>query len=302
MIHDRALEMLMASTAQCSGTATIFTSEEATALADCGTYDGDVTVRSLEGAISFNGLEQITGDLSASVVNDMTSLSSDSLQTVGGRLTFQYADLLASLSLPSLRNVGTLSLQNLPNLTSIDAGDAGFNNVTSITVRNTALGDLSWLRSSRIDELRIEANPNLTDVTVAGLSVAESYITVENNSPVSVSFPDLVLAYNVSIQGCNAVSLPLLGQVNRSISLIDNSVETLELPSLLEVGGDFMLWNNSALSSVSVPLLANVSNDIVVSHNPKLGALSFPDLGIVEGDISTNGTFSEYVQRPISIH
>ena len=300
--------MLITLTAQCSGTTTISASVEATALAGCTTYDGDVNIRAVDGAISLDGLNEITGDLTASVIDDMTGLSASSLQTVGGRLSVQYADLLATLSLPSLRNIGTLSLQELPNLTSIDAGEAGITNVTSITIRNTALTNLDWLRSSKVEDLRIEDNLNLTGFSLTGLRVAESYITVEGNRPVSLSIPDLEIAYNLSIQGCSAVSLPLLGLVNRSISFIDNSFENLELPKLLDVGGNFMLWNNSLLSSIRVPALANVSNDIVISHNPKLGRLSFPDLDIVEGDISANGSFSECVpalfliQRSLTPH
>jgi hypothetical protein len=233
--------------------------------------------------------------LTASIVNDMTALSAPNLQTVGGRFGIQFADLLATISIPALRSIGTLVLQDLPSLTLIDAGDGGFTNVTSATIRETALRDLNWLQTSTIEDLQVEDNLNLTSLRVAGLSVAESYISITGNSPIPVSFPDLALAYNISIEGCSGASLPLLRQVNRSFTFADNSFEELELPQLLDVGDNFMLWNNSLLSSVSIPVLANVSDDVVISHNPALGGLSFPDLGVVEGDISANGSFSEYV-------
>ena len=153
---------------------------------------------------------------------------------------------------------------------------------------------MNWLRLNRVEDLVIERNLNLSGVTLAGLSLAERYITIEDNAPgISLSLPDLEIAYNVSIQGCDAVSLPSLHQVNRSISFIDNSFQRLDLANLLNVGNELMLWNNSALSTVNLPILANVSGDVVISANPELGTLAFPKLGIVEGDISANGSFAE---------
>lgn len=285
--------MLKLSTGQCSGTTTISTSAEATALAECETFAGDLVVAKVEGEISLDGLNQVTGDLTASVVNDLTAVTADSLQTVGGQLSFRYADNLATVHLPVLRNIGTLSLLDLPSLRVIDAGEDGFTNVSSVTIRRTGLENLDWLRPDTLEDIRIEENLNLTKVTLGGLSLVKSYLTLENVPGVSFSVPDLEIAYNVSIQGCETVNLPSLSRVNRSISFIDNSFQRLELAKLQDVGGQLMLWNNSALSTVSLPILANVSGDVVISANSELNTPAFPELSIVEGDISANGSFSK---------
>lgn len=211
-------------------------------------------------------------------------------------MVLRYADLLATVRLPVLRNIGELSLSDLPSLRNVDAGEDGFTNVSTVTIRRTALETLTWLRPERVASLIVEENLNLTEATVGRLSVVESYLTASENGPrMALALPDLNIASNISVQGCATVSLPSLSRVNRSISFIDNSFHRLDLAKLLDVGSDLMFWNNSALTTVSVPVLANVSGDVVISANPQLDGLTFPKLGIVEGDISVNGSISKSV-------
>ncbi|KAI9754223.1 MAG: MutS protein msh4 [Chaenotheca gracillima] len=278
---------------QCSGTTTIGTGAEATSLANCNIFDGDVEVTIDSGnSVSLNGISEITGDLSFEFGRDYKSLRADDLVTIGQTLSVRANDLLDSVDFPSLKNVDNLYLYGLPNLTTFNT-DSPLTNVSSITIRGTKLSDLDWLQPKYVESLSIQRNPSLSRVSLPVVN-SSSFVEFELNGPnMQLSLPDLEVAYNLSISNCEEISLPSLAYVNSSLGFYANSAKKLSIPRLLNVRNTVMLWNNSMISDLELPMLTNVSSNIIMHGNTALKTLDLPKLENVKGDIVINGSFTK---------
>ncbi|RMZ85383.1 hypothetical protein DV737_g763, partial [Chaetothyriales sp. CBS 132003] len=276
---------------QCTGSTTISTSAEATALGNaCETFDGRVVIDGDDTTeITLGGLSTVTGDLTCTYADDLTTLTADNLVTVGGRLSVQNNDLLSTLSFPALRNIDYLDLWHLPNLTEFSL-TSELLNVTDVSIRDTALSSLN-LNLSTVTRLEVEDNHVLDKIS---LQINSSrYASVTMNGPaLRLSLPNLEIVYNLTVSNCQELEMPVLAWVNQSVGFIANGFEQLSIPSLIAVGGQLMLWNNTALSDLNLPVLTNLSGDVIIHGNGMLQNLDMPRLLEVEGDLLLNGSFT----------
>lgn len=281
----------MSPAGQCSGTTTISTPAQATAVGQCGTFDGDVVIGyNATDDISLTGLTTITGDLTCSYGDELTSLSADDLVTIGERLSIRSNDVLRSVSFASLQNIDSLDLYRLPNLTNT-GWKSQLANVTTVRIVGTGFTNLNWLTIPTVETLNIEDNSFLNDINLS-VNVSE-YTSLDSNGPtLRVSFPNMLIGYNLTISNCLEFHVPSLAYINRSAGFFGNTFEELSMPNLLSIGGALMIWNQSSLSSLDLPLLANVSGDILFNNNPKLESIELPQLGIVKGDIMINDSMT----------
>lgn len=136
--------MLTNPTAQCSGPSiTITTSEDASAIANCRTYDGDVIISSqASGQISINGVGAITGDLRCTNASQLTSISADQLATIGGRFDLQELQIMSTLAFTYLNGVNTINWIALPALQALNFGGQGVTRANNVYISNTGLTDL----------------------------------------------------------------------------------------------------------------------------------------------------------------
>lgn len=275
---------------QCSGTTTILNSAQATALAECSTFDGDVVIDpNSTSSISIRGLSFITGDLKDGSRQYLTSLSADDLVTVGQEFSITSNVNLTSVSLPSLRNIRRLWLTDLPNLT---VWKSALNNVSNIKISGTGFTDLSWLTAEKVNLLTIEDNPFLNNITLQ--INASGYTSFARNGPaLRVSLPNLQQAYNLTVRHCQDFQAPSLTRVTLSAGFLQNSFQDLSIPKLGTLGSTLMLWNNTALSTLDLPVLTNVSGDVRFGINPTLQNLTLPQLTVVEGDILINDSMKK---------
>src|SRR5882757_9181868 len=100
---------------------TIASSADAQQIADCNTYDGDVIIdSSASGQIAINGVQQITGDLSCNNATQLTAITSDQLNTIGGTFSLTGLTIMSTLEFDSLTGVNKINWVGLPALQSLN--------------------------------------------------------------------------------------------------------------------------------------------------------------------------------------
>jgi hypothetical protein len=277
--------------AQCTGTTTISSSAQATELAQCQSYDGDIRLGSaVAGHVSLDGIVTITGDLGLAYGSDISSLSASDLVTIGDTLTISNNDLLTSLSLPSLKNVDTIYINGAPNLTEFVSTD-GVSNISTIQIIETGLSNVDWLKTVNISRLEVAQNPVLSDISLPVVNGLGSFSFARNGPALKLSLSSLKAAYNLTFSHVQEINIPSLESVTYSLGFIANELETLSIEKLAKLD-NLMLWNNTALSQLGLPALTNVTGDIVTNGNTALGTLSLPKLERVRGDIALNGSYT----------
>lgn len=122
-------------------------------------------------------------------------------------------------------------------------------------------------------------------------------VTVEaNGRAISVAFPELVWAYNITLRNVTTISLPSLGSVNGSIGLYGNEFMTdFSANSLASVGGSLSFVDNADLANLSMPLLQTVGGGLQIANNTNVATISLPALQVIGGALDCNGNFSRYV-------
>lgn len=277
--------------AQCTGSTTISSSSQATDLAQCQNYDGDIRLgSSIADSVSLDGIVTITGDLAVAYGSGITSLRASDLVTIGGTLAINNNDLLTSLSLPSLKNVDTININGAPNLTEFISTN-GISNISTIQITETGLSKLDWLKPVNISRLEVAQNPVLSDVTLPVLNGLGAFTFARNGPAMKVSLSRLKTAYNLTFKHAQEVDLSSLESVTYALGFIANDLEILSMEKLSKLD-DLMLWNNTALSQLHLPILTNATGDIVTNGNTALNMLSLPSLERVRGDIALNGSYS----------
>lgn len=243
---------------QCSGTTTISNKATATSLAKCKVFDGDVRVESYQQSqLTISGISNITGQLYIGYGNNVTSVVADDLVTIQQELSVGSIDSLLSLHFSSLKNLGSLSLGYLPNLSDFTTA-ADFGNVTSIRIQKTALTNLDSLKPKSVGSLHVEKNPYLNRVSLPLIS-SDGYVSFQDNGPdLELLLPYLQMAYNLTISDRKNANISSLTYVNRSVSLFDNGFQTILLPKLLTTN-ILMIWNNTSMNTLEIPVLVNVT-------------------------------------------
>lgn len=277
--------------AQCSGRLSISNSSRTAEIAGCEIFDGDISLGSgLNGTVSLDGIVNITGDLRFSYGSDVSILRAPNLVTIGDTFSISYNDLLTTLDFPSLRNIGTVYINNAPNLTEFVSTD-GVSNISTIEVIGTGFTNLGWLQSVNLSRLEVTRNPRLNNISLPLVNVWNSIRIAQNGPALRLSLPTLEAVNNVTISHVSEIELPSLEWVTYSLGFIMNYFEALSIEKLYNVD-DLMLWNNTALSLLELPGLVNATGDIVTNGNAALETLSLPNLARVEGDLGLNGSFT----------
>lgn len=143
------VEFVLTFRSGCTGTATIQKLSDASALASCATYSGDIVVatdlvtadQNHNGHLSLDGIKIINGSLIARDVPLLLSLSGPSLQRVNYDMSFQNLTNLSTIPFPQLGGVGkTFRLQDLPQLDTLNfPAQVEFG---AVVIQNTAIRSL----------------------------------------------------------------------------------------------------------------------------------------------------------------
>lgn len=281
--------------AQCEGPFTIQSQGDATALASCSTFEGDLTIDpSVTGEIILDGVEQITGDFSCVNATLLTSLSADKLGAIGGKFTLEELQILSNLAFDSLTEVFTIDWVALPALQSL-LFTQGVSKVTNIRISNTGLTSLNGLELETVGLMDINNNRYLDTVDVNNMqNVTQSISFSANSRTLAIRLNNLQFAANMTFRNVSDVQVPSLTYVNGSIGFYSNTFESISLPNLTETGQALVFQDGIGLSNISVPQITKVGAALNINNNPDLKIIDgFPALEIVAGALDFSGVFDE---------
>jgi len=288
-----------ATNSACSqSTATINSAADATALASCSTVTGDILIGTgASGIIAIDGPQQVTGDLICQDAGALTSLTSTSINSIGGNFTLQNLTLLSTLQFNALTEVGAISWITLPALPSLTMTQV-ISKAKSVSILNTFLSTLDGINLQTVESLVIANNNRLKTFSTQVANITSNLDIDSNGRLLDVSFPNLIWAAAMTFRNVSTVSIPSLASVNGTLGFYGNYFTSLNAPNLTTVGslatgqGSLAFVANSQLGNITIPMLQSVGGAAQIANNSDLTAISFPKLSQVGGAIDFSGNFT----------
>ncbi|KKY19979.1 putative gpi-anchored cell wall organization protein ecm33 [Phaeomoniella chlamydospora] len=276
------------------GAYTITSQSEADALSSCTTFDGTVVIdSSVSGNIQINGVQQITGNLSAYNATALTSISTDQLNAIGGYFRLEEITVLSTLQMSSLTSVDVINFVGLPNLQSLTFS-SGVQKASGVRIVNTQLQSLDGIELDSVGAMEVTNNDYLTDFNVNNLAEVTSYLTVAaNGADLSIEFPNLLTAANLTFRNVSSVSVPSLANVTGALGCYSNSFKTFSAANLTTVGNALVFNDNSKITNISIPELLSVGGAYQIANNSALKVIDgFTKLKTIGGGLDFSGDFT----------
>ncbi|KAF1955519.1 hypothetical protein CC80DRAFT_516945 [Byssothecium circinans] len=302
-------------TAACSASATqtIENAGDASAIATCTTYSGNIAVATgMTDDLSLGTLEQISGDLRIEKNSNIKRVDGSGLKKITGELRLNDDSQIAALSFPKLTEVKTLTLTGLASLRNLNL-DAEVTKCEKLDIQNTQLQDLKGINLEQAKTIIIANNPSIANISMKLTNITGALDLSFNNADVTVAFPKLESAQNISVRAVGNLSLPALSEVTpgsfgifsskmesfyapnlttvkEALTIVDNNqMKDLSFASLTDVGASFLIENNTALGEVTkLPKLKNVGAALDISGN--LTKVESPSLDFVKGVFNLQST------------
>jgi len=290
----------VAAQSSCSAaTTTIQNAGDASALAACTTFSGSIAIATgTTDNIQLNGLRVIDGDLIASNVSQLTSLSADSLTRITGSFNLEQDEILSTLNFPQLSQVGEIQWEGLPGLQGLSFTNE-IKKAESVSIINTYLSSLEGINLETAATIDIQNNNYLDDITMQLGNVSDNFNVYANGRNVSVVLPNLIWANRINIANASSVSIPSLASVNGSLGLYSNFFESIQAPNLTDVGGTLSIVSCEKATNISFPQLTTVTGGLSVQNNTELADVSgFPVLTTVGGAVDMYGDAIDSASLP----
>ena len=284
------------SSAQCTGTRTISNAGDATAIASCKTWSGDIVIATgASDDIALDGVQRIQGSLTVKNVDQVSSLSGDSLSQIDDTFTLENVQILSTLNFPSLTAVDVIDWTGLPNLQGLSL-TAGLQLASTVSIQNTALFSLEGINVQSVDTLVVASNVFLKTFSMQVESVSTSLLIEANGETTDIDFPNLVWAYNMTFQNCSTINVVSLIAVNGSAGFSSNYFNKFQTPVLSSVGGTLSFHDNPQLSSMAMLAVENIGGGLQIMNNEKFTLIyGFENLASVGGNIDIEGPFTRCV-------
>ncbi|KAI0470708.1 hypothetical protein GGR56DRAFT_141529 [Xylariaceae sp. FL0804] len=278
-------------------TATIASQADATQVAGCETVKGSVLIDTAAGPdIDLSGdLTEIGGDLICLNNGNLQSLSSSSLQTIGGAFNLQNVTQLNSLSFTSLNKVDTINWLTLNALPEPTFGDTGITEASSVTISDTFIETITGINVQTVSTMEINNNRRLTMFTSSIESLSDQLIVQANGLNLSMDLPNVKWIANMQIANVTSFSVPSLETVNGSMRFDSNYFENFQVANLTTIqNGDLSFVSCPDVTNISFPVLTKVGGGFTIANNTALSIVDgFDQLANVGGAIEMRGVFTE---------
>ncbi|QKX56388.1 uncharacterized protein TRUGW13939_03491 [Talaromyces rugulosus] len=282
---------MVAADSTCSGGAKISAQSDADEINSCSTYSGDITISSnAQTPLTFNGIEKVTGDFSSNGAVNLSSISAPTISEIGGAFKLTSVNALTSLSFPELISVGSIHFEALANIQGLGF-TKGVTTAGSVYIVNTGLTSLQGIELNSVGQLELTANDYLTEINVNNMKNISGSLTISNNNnKLTVDFPNLVTAKDVTIRNTSSIAVPSLANLTGSLGLFGNFISNFSAPNLTSCS-DLDIDSNGHLAKLSLPQLTTLSGGLAISNNGKLVSIDLPKLSHVDGAIDLTGSF-----------
>ncbi|KAF2631433.1 hypothetical protein BU25DRAFT_445579 [Macroventuria anomochaeta] len=239
--------------ADCSGSFAINSSDDVTTLNQCTTFTGNVSVagKGIED-ITLDGLKTVTGTFNIADSDSVLSISSTTLESVSA-LILNNLPKLTTLTLPALTNFSKLDFTGLTSLKGCEIATGALkHDVNDISIINTALENMDWLKWPVATTLTIAANMKLTDFSFPydKISAGSSYQISINTALTNLDVSQLTGIYG---------SLATNGNNDRSLNF--DKLETID--GYARLSGPFSNITMPHLTSINGALRADSTVDIL---------------------------------------
>ncbi|KXX81936.1 Protein ecm33 [Madurella mycetomatis] len=275
-------------------TTTIQSQAEATGLAGCQTVSGTVVIGSeAPGTIQISGPEVITGDLIVRNNSRIETVSSDTIERIGGEFNLNDLNSLRRVEFTALTQVDSISWISLGVLNSATLGP--LTRAENIIVSDTFLDDMSAFDLTTVGRFDVNNNRPLERLNLQFTSVNGILNIKDNGLGLQVSLPNLIWVVEMSIANATSFSAPLLRTVNGSANFDQNFFESFMLPNLTSTErGDISFISNGNLNNLTFPVLTSIGGGLLIANNTELTRMAaFPRLEEVGGAVKLRGSFDE---------
>lgn len=298
-----ALAVLGVATAQTSSicsepTITINSAADASQLADCTTITGSIVIGSAaSGTVEIDGPQQVRGNVSCQSAGGLVSLSSSTINSIGGEFRLFNLTFLSTLQFGALTSAKTIYWEALPALPSLSFAGP-LSKADSVTISNTFLTTLNGINLNTVNTLQIDNNNNLKQFDTQIANITNAVNINANGNQLAVTFPNLIWAANMTFRNISSIKIPSLATVNGSLGFYGNYIDSIAAPNLTSIGsfatggGSLALVANGKLANITFPNLKSVGGANQIANNSALNAISFPSLTSVGGAIDFSGNFS----------
>lgn len=270
---------------------------------DCEVVEGKVTVKEdVNGELVIKGPKQFKGDFIVSNVTNLLSITSDSLNSIGGEFLLEDLNLLNNLKLTSLESVNKLSIRRLKLLKDLAFGSSGVSKATDVDITDCmSMSDLSNLQLTTVENIKIINNPSLVKFDSSLETINKTMIITGNGKDMNVTLSQLESAYDLQISDVSGFAVPALETIGSAMRFENNTnMESFEAKNLTKVGenekegGSLSFNNNKVLKNISFPVLEKINGDLTILNNTNLTEVSgFPELTSVYGALLLGGNFEE---------
>ncbi|CCD22912.1 Ecm33p NDAI_0A07580 [Naumovozyma dairenensis CBS 421] len=259
--------------------------------AGCETLVGNLTITGELGSAAIANVKELDGSLTINNATSLGAFSADSIQKITGALTLEGLTILDSASFGSLAQVGSITLQTLPAITTFSSN---LQNADDILISDTTLESVDGFSTlKKCSVININNNRYLTSFESALESISDSLQFSFNGDEANVTFDKLVWANNITLRDVQKASFAKLQKVNASLGFINNSIESIDLSKLTTVGQTFSVVSNDELTTLKCSNLTSVGGGLVVANNTDLKIINgLKNLATVGGAIVVTGNFT----------
>jgi hypothetical protein len=208
-------------------------------------------------------------------------------------MTLTSLTVLSTLSFPELTSVGSIDWTALPALQELTF-TTGVSTADSVTISNTQLNTLDGINLDQVTTFDINNNNYLKTISTQVGNITGSLNIEANGKNLTVDFPNLEWAYNMTFRNCSNILLPSLSTVNGSLGFYENYMSIVSAPNLTSTGGSLAFVANPDLTNISMPLLTTVGGGFQIANNSALMIINgFEELKTVAGALDFTGNFTE---------
>lgn len=264
---------------------------------DCEEIGGNLIVDSaLAGELVIDGPKQLKKDLIIRNNSQLTSVSSDSINSILGTLELFDLSMLSSFKMESLTQVKNVKFVKLPLLDGLTLGTEGVTRSETIVIYDTFFKNVDKFNIVKAKSIDISNNGRLARFKSSLVNVTSLQLT-NNNNNMKVMLSNLTLAGDMQFRNVKTVDAPLLSSVG-SIKIEDSpQLLSVSANNLTLVQNSLTFNRNMKLGNLSFQALENIKGDMTIQNNTKFKAIDgFPKLKAV-GAILLSGSF-ERVNLP----
>ncbi|KTW29847.1 hypothetical protein T552_01051, partial [Pneumocystis carinii B80] len=264
-------------------------------ISKCTVYEGSIHITSSIALIDLGGLEHILGDLLIYENDDILLFKASSLADVKGKIMFKKLTALEKIELPMLISADSITLFQCAQLQTLDL-NTGIRHLNHVTISDTSLRTISGFSMKSLVSLNINNNNYLNVFDMPDLvSIRDKFSfmqngLVQNNNGISISLPSLESSGGVFLQSVSSIKLEQLKNISGDLGISLSTLTTITLESLFNIHGSLSIYNNSVLTTLEFPSLVSIGGTFLVSDNPSLYAISgFDKVQYIGGSIHWTG-------------